>query len=43
MKSYQIITAGQIVALIFALDAAGALATAKAKGIPADNAIRCDY
>ena len=43
MKAYQIITAGQIVAILFALDTADALATAKAQGITADNAIRMDY
>jgi hypothetical protein len=40
MKAYQIITAGRIVAILFALDTADALATAKAQGITADNAIR---
>ena len=43
MNAYQIITAGQIVAILFALDTAAALATAHPQGITADNAIRIDY
>ncbi len=43
MKAYQIITAGKIVAIVFALDITDALLTAVAQGITADNAIRIDY
>ena len=42
-KAYQINTPGQIFAILYALDTADALATAKAQGITADNAIRIDY
>ncbi len=43
MKAYQIITAGKIVAIVFALDITDALLAAVAQGITADNAIRIDY
>ena len=42
MKAYHIIHAAHVVAVLFAMDAADALAKAAAAGIPATNAIRVE-